>query len=432
MKKNKINIITLGCSKNLVDSENLATQLERQNIDIAFDSTKNDANTVVINTCGFISDAKEESIDMILGYIQAKERKEIDNLYVFGCLSERYKKDLEKEIPEVDQYFGVNNLSEIAEKLGVDYKKELLGERITSTPKHFAYLKVSEGCDRSCSFCAIPLIRGKHQSVPIETLVAQANFLAKQGVRELILIAQDLTYYGIDIYKKQMLAELLKQLSEIKELKWIRLHYAYPAAFPNDVIEIMNKKKNICNYIDIPIQHISDNVLEKMKRGHSQEVTKTLIAKLRKEIPNITIRTTVLVGHPYEKESDFEELKDYIQEIKFDRLGVFTYSEEKDTYSEKNYKDNIPQEIKDQRAAEIMELQQQISFDLNQQKIGTKFIIVIDKEDDEFYFGRTEFDSPEVDNEVMIQKTEKELIIGNFYEVKISSATEFDLFAEIQ
>ncbi len=432
MKKNKINIITLGCSKNIVDSENLGTQLQKQNIDIAFDSTKNDANIIVINTCGFISDAKEESIDTILSYIQAKEKKEIDNLYVFGCLSERYKKDLEKEIPEVDQYFGVNNLSEIVEKLGVDYKKELLGERTTSTPKHFAYLKISEGCDRSCSFCAIPLIRGKHQSVPIETLIKQANYLAKQGVRELILIAQDLTYYGIDIYKKQMLAELLKQLSEIKELNWIRLHYAYPAAFPNDVIDIINKKDNICNYIDIPIQHISDNVLKRMKRGHSQEVTKALITKLRKEIPNIAIRTTVLVGHPDEKESDFEELKYYIQEIKFDRLGVFTYSEEEDTYSAKNYTDNIPQEIKDQRAAEIMELQQQISFELNQQKINENYIVVIDKEDDEFYFGRTEFDSPEVDNEVMIPKTEKKLILGNFYKVKISSATEFDLFAEIQ
>lgn len=426
----KINIITLGCSKNLVDSENIATQINKQNIEFTFDKFNFDADTVIINTCGFINDAKEESINTILEFAQAKIDGKINNLYVMGCLSERYKKDLEKDIPEVNQFFGVNDMQEIVEQLKIDYKKELLGERVISTPKHFAYLKISEGCDRTCAFCAIPLIRGKHVSVPMEILLSQAKNLAKKGVKELILIAQDLSYYGLDIYKKQKLPELVEKLSDIKGLEIIRLHYAYPANFPHDILRVMREKKNVAKYLDIPFQHISDNVLAKMKRRHDKKLTINLIETLKKEVPDIAIRTTLLVGHPGETEKDFEELKKFVKEMRFDRLGVFTYSEEENTFGGDNYEDDVPEDIKQQRANEIMDIQQQISYEKNQEKIGKTFDVIIDKETENYYVGRTEFDSPEVDNEVLIEKN-KDLKIGEIYSVKITSAEEFDLYGEL-
>ncbi len=426
----EINIITLGCSKNIVDSENLATQINNRNIKLTFDEFNFNADTVIINTCGFIADAKEESINTILEFANAKIEGKIKNLYVTGCLSERYKEELKKEIPEVDKYFGVNDIKKIVEQLQIDYKKELLGERIISTPSHFAYLKISEGCDRTCAFCAIPLIRGKHKSVPKEILLSQAKNLAEKGVKELILIAQDLTYYGLDIYKKQALPELLEKLSEIKGIEIIRLHYAYPANFPFDILKVMKEKPNIAKYLDIPFQHISDSVLKKMKRRHNKKQTLDLIKKLRQEIPEITIRTTLLVGFPGETEKDFNELKKFVKETRFDRLGVFTYSEEENTFGGDNYEDDVPQEIKQARADEIMKIQQQISYEINQNKIGKTFKVIIDKETDEYYTGRTEFDSPEVDNEVLIKK-DRQLKTGNIYSVKIISAEEFDLFGEI-
>ena len=426
----KINIITLGCSKNVVDSENLATQINNQNIEFTFDEFNFDADTVVINTCGFIADAKEESVNTILEFAEAKNAGKIDNLYVMGCLSERYKDELTKDIDEVDQFFGVNDMQEIVEQLKIDYKKELLGERVISTPKHFAYLKISEGCDRTCAFCAIPLIRGKHKSIPQELLLSQAKNLAKKGVKELILIAQDLTYYGIDIYKKQMLPELVEKLSEIEGLKIIRLHYAYPTSFPEEVLQVMKEKANIAKYIDIPLQHISDSVLKRMKRNYSQKTTYKLMEKFRKEIPEMAIRTTMLVGFPGETVADFEELKEFVKEMRFDRLGVFTYSEEENTFGGDNFEDDIPEETKQERANEIMDIQQQISYEINQSKISKIFDVIIDKETDEHYVGRTEFDSPEVDNEVLIEKN-NELKIGEIYSIKITSAEDFDLYGEL-
>lgn len=426
----KINIITLGCSKNLVDSENLATQIKNQNIEFTFDEFNFDSDTVIINTCGFIADAKEESVNTILEFAEAKNTGKINNLYVIGCLSERYKDELAKDISEVDQFFGVDNIQEIVEQLKIDYKKELLGERVISTPKHFAYLKISEGCDRTCAFCAIPLIRGKHVSVSQELLISQAKNLAQKGVKELILIAQDLSYYGVDIYKKQKLPELVEKLSEIEGIKIIRLHYAYPAAFPEDVLKVMRDKSNVAKYIDIPLQHISDSVLNTMKRNYNKETTYNLLKKFRNEVPGISIRTTLLVGFPGETEKDFEELKHFVKTIRFDRLGVFTYSEEENTFGGDNYEDNVPEEVKQSRADEIMEIQQQISLEINQSKIGKYFDVIIDKETNDYYIGRTEFDSPEVDNEVLIKK-EKKLIIGDIYSVVISSAQEFDLYGEI-
>ena len=426
----KINIITLGCSKNLVDSENTATQINNQNIEFTFDEFNFDADTVIINTCGFIADAKEESVNTILEFAQAKIDGKIENLYVMGCLSERYKDELKKDIPEVDRFFGVNDIQEIVEQLHIDYKKELLGERVISTPSHFAYLKISEGCDRTCAFCAIPLIRGKHKSVPKEILISQAKNLAKKGVKELILIAQDLSYYGLDIYKKQMLPELTEKLSEIEGIEIIRLHYAYPANFPEAILQVMREKQNIAKYLDIPFQHISDNVLLRMKRRHDKQLTINLINKIRKEVPGIAIRTTLLVGFPGETEKDFEELKTFVKEMRFDRLGVFTYSEEENTYGGDNYEDDVPETVKQARADEIMEIQQQISYEINQQKVGKIFQVIIDKETEDYYVGRTEFDSPEVDNEVLIKKI-KELKTGEIYPIKIISAEEFDLYGEL-
>ncbi len=426
----KINIITLGCSKNLVDSENLATQINNQNIEFTFDEFNFDADTVVINTCGFIADAKEESINTILEFAEAKKTGKIDNLYVIGCLSERYKDDLEKEIEDVDKFFGVNDMQEIVEQLHIDYKKELLGERVISTPKHFAYLKISEGCDRTCAFCAIPLIRGKHVSVPMDLLIKQAKNLAKKGVKELILIAQDLTYYGLDIYKEQKLPELVEKLSEIDGIEIIRLHYAYPANFPDDLLKVMREKNNVAKYLDIPFQHISDNILANMKRRHDKHLTMSLIKKIKKEVPDIAIRTTLLVGFPGETEKDFDELKNFVKEMRFDRLGVFTYSEEENTYGGENYEDDIPEEVKQARAGEIMEIQQQISYEINQEKVGKTYKVIIDKETEDYFVGRTEFDSPEVDNEVLIRK-DKQLQTGEIYKVKIISAEEFDLYGEL-
>lgn len=427
----KLNIISLGCSKNLVDSENLSTQIKNGGWQVEFDNYNSDARTVVINTCGFIHDAKEESINTILSFISAKKEKKIDNVYVMGCLSERYKKDLETEIPEVDTYFGVNNIPDILAKLKIDYKKELIGERNISTPSHYAYLKISEGCDRKCSFCAIPLIRGKHVSLPIEILKKQAENLAKQGVKELILIAQDLSSYGFDSYKEYKLAELLEELVKVEGIEWIRLHYIYPANFPEKVIEVMKKEPKICKYIDIPVQHASTKVLKNMRRGHTKESTLALITKFKAEIPEIVIRTTVLVGFPGEEQADFEELKQFVAEVKFDRLGVFTYSEEEGTYGAKKFEDTINQEIKQQRADQIMALQQTISLDLNYAKIGKTLKVIIDRKENNHYIGRSQFDSPEVDNEIIIENSLVELNIGNFYNVKILKAEDFDLFGEV-
>ena len=436
MKKNtqinKINIVTLGCSKNLVDSEKLMGQLNASSgIEVVHDSDDTDAGTVVINTCGFIHDAKEESVETILNFIKAKEAGLIDNVYVMGCLSERYKKDLEKEIREVDRYFGVNDLEEIVRTLGVDYKKELIGERQLTTPKHYAYLKISEGCDRTCSFCSIPLIRGKHKSRPIEELIHEAGILASKGVKELILIAQDLSYYGLDIYKEQKLTFLVNELSKIDGIEWIRLHYTYPANFPVEILALMATNEKVCRYIDIPIQHINDGVLSKMRRASDTKSTIDLLHRFRKEVPGVAIRTTMLVGHPGEGEKEFEELKEFIKDFRFDRLGVFPYSHEEGTYGFQHFKDEIPENIKQQRADELMQIQEGISAELNKTKIGKEFKVLIDREEGGYFIGRTEFDSPEVDNEVLINKDDKELIPGNFYPVKITKATEYDLFGEV-
>jgi ribosomal protein S12 methylthiotransferase len=431
VKKQKINIVTLGCSKNLVDSEKLATQLKGSNLEVEFDSNNSKARSIVINTCGFIKDSKEESIETILSYAKARKMGKIDNLFVIGCLSERYKQDLQSEIPEVDEYFGVNDLQQIVKSLKANYKEELLGERSISTPKHFAYLKISEGCDRTCSFCAIPLIRGKHQSVPIDILVQEAKNLSEKGVKEIILIAQDLVSYGQDLYKENKLAELLKQLAEIEKIEWIRLHYTYPSGFPDEVIEFMASEKKICSYIDIPLQHINDKVLKLMRRGHNRKTTMRLISNLRERIPNICIRTTLLVGHPGEGKAEFEELKEFVKEVRFDRLGVFTYSEEEGTYGAQNLKDETSEEIKSERADEIMAIQQEISFQLNQRKIGNTYKVLVDRIEGDYYVGRSEFDSPEVDNEILIPLNGNNLIEGEFYLAKIESAKEYDLFGQV-
>ncbi len=427
----KIHIITLGCSKNTVDSEKLISQLSANNLIIEHNVEKTTARNIIINTCGFISDAKQESIDTILLYANAKKAGKIDNLFVIGCLSERYAKDLKQEIPEVDQFFGVNNIENIVKGLGYNYRDSLLGERVVSTPKHYAYLKISEGCDRGCAYCAIPLIRGKHVSLPIEQLVEEATLLANSGVKELILIAQDLSYYGKDLNGKLMLPQLVDKLSEINGIEWIRLHYTYPAGFPNDILAIIQNNPKVCKYLDIPFQHISNNMLKIMRRSFTKEKSLELIAKFRKEVPGLTLRTTLLVGHPGETDQDFDELLDFVRQIRFDRLGVFTYSHEEDTYSYKKYKDDVPDEVKMKRANEIMQLQQQISEEINFNKIGKEFKTIIDRKEGEYYIGRTQADSPEVDNEVLIESSNIKLKIGEFYRIKITKAREFDLFGEI-
>ena len=388
LKKNKINVITLGCSKNTYDSEVLMGQLKANGKDVAHEQ---EGNIVVINTCGFIDNAKEESVNTILEYVDKKEQGLVDKVFVTGCLSERYRPDLEKEIPDVDQYFGTTELPLLLKALGADYKHELLGERLTTTPKNYAYLKIAEGCDRPCSFCAIPLMRGKHVSQPIEKLVKEAEGLAKNGVKELILIAQDLTYYGLDLYKKRNLAELLENLAKVEGIEWIRLHYAFPSGFPMDVLDLMKREPKICNYIDIPLQHISDDILKSMKRGTTKEKTTKLLQEFRERVPGMTIRTTLIVGYPGETQKDFEILRDWVQEMKFERLGCFTYSHEENTGAFALV-DDVPQEVKQARAAEIMDLQSQISWDLNQEKIGQTFKCVIDRKEGQYFIGRTEFD----------------------------------------
>lgn len=430
IKKNKINVVTLGCSKNVYDSEVLMGQLRANGKEVTHEAQgKDEGNIIVINTCGFIDNAKEESVNTILNYVDKKEQGLVDKVFVTGCLSERYKPDLIKEIPDVDQYFGTTELPLLLKALGADYKHELLGERLTTTPKNYAYLKISEGCDRPCSFCAIPLMRGKHVSQPIEKLVKEAQGLAKNGVKELILIAQDLTYYGLDIYKKRNLAELLENLVKVEGIEWIRLHYAFPTGFPMDVLELMKREPKICNYLDIPLQHISDNILKSMRRGTTYEKTTNLLKEFRKAVPEMAIRTTLIVGYPGEKEEDFQILKNWVEEMRFERLGCFTYSHEENTHAYL-LEDNVPQEVKQQRANEIMEIQAQISWELNQEKIGQTFRCVIDRKEGQYFIGRTEFDSPDVDNEVLVDATQTYLKTGEFVNIKITDATEFDLYGE--
>lgn len=426
LKKNKINVITLGCSKNTYDSEVLMGQLKASGKDVVHEQ---EGNIVVINTCGFINNAKEESINTILEYVDKKENGIVDKVFVTGCLSERYRPDLEKEIPNVDQYFGTTDLPLLLKALGADYKHELLGERLTTTPKNYAYLKIAEGCDRPCSFCAIPIMRGKHISQSIEKLVKEAEGLAKNGVKELILIAQDLTYYGLDLYKKRNLAELLENLVKVEDIEWIRLHYAFPTGFPMDVLELMKREPKICNYIDIPLQHISDNILKSMRRGTTKEKTTKLLKDFRAAVPGMTIRTTLIVGYPGETQEDFEIMRDWVQEMKFERLGCFTYSHEENTHAY-SLEDNVPEEVKQARAAEIMDLQSQISWDLNQEKVGQTFKCIIDRKEGQYFIGRTEFDSPDVDNEVLIDASKFYVKTGDFINVKIIDATEFDLYGE--
>ena len=428
IKKNKINVVTLGCSKNVYDSEVLMGQLKAQGKNVVHEAQgKDEGNIIVINTCGFIDNAKEESVNTILNYVDKKEQGLVDKVFVTGCLSERYKPDLIKEIPDVDQYFGTTELPLLLKALGADYKHELLGERLTTTPKNYAYLKISEGCDRPCSFCAIPIMRGKHISQPIEKLVKEAQNLAKNGVKELILIAQDLTYYGLDIYKKRNLAELLENLVKVEGIEWIRLHYAFPTGFPMDVLELMKREPKICNYLDIPLQHISDSVLKSMRRGTTYQKTTNLLKEFRQAVPEMAIRTTLIVGYPGETEEDFQILKNWVEEMRFERLGCFTYSHEENTHAYL-LEDNVPQEIKQQRANEIMEIQAQISWELNQEKIGQTFKCVIDRKEGQYFIGRTEFDSPDVDNEVLVDATQTYLKTGEFVNIKITDATEFDLY----
>jgi len=422
----KVNVITMGCSKNLVDSESLMRQLEYNGFQVVHDSNK-PSDIVIINTCGFINDAKKESIETILQFEGLRESNKIDKLFVFGCLSERYKSELETEIPVVDKFFGVNSLKELIEETGANYKEELIGERLLTTPKHYAYLKISEGCDRTCSFCAIPLIKGKHKSRPIEELIKEAEFLIQKGVKEIILIAQDLSYYGIDIYKEYKLAELIDRLSDLKGLKWLRLHYTFPAKFPMNVLEVMKAKPNICKYMDIPVQHISDKLLKMMRRGITKQQTYDLINQFRNEIPEMALRTTLLVGHPGETDEDFKELVDFVRFAKFERLGVFTYSEEENTYSAINYKDDIPFSIKQSRMEEIMEIQREVSNELNKNRIGALYEVLIERKEGDYYVGRTQFDSPDVDNEVIVKSEKKKLRIGSFYKIKVTDSDDFDL-----
>jgi len=426
LKKNKINVVTLGCSKNVYDSEVLMGQLRANDKEVVHEE---EGNVVVINTCGFIANAKEESVNTILEYVQKKEAGTVDKVFVTGCLSERYKPDLQKEIPNVDEYFGTSELPNLLKALGADYKHELIGERLTTTPKNYAYLKIAEGCDRPCSFCAIPIMRGKHRSKKIEDLVTEAEKLAVKGVKELILIAQDLTYYGLDVYKKRNLAELLEALVKVEGIEWIRLHYAFPTGFPLDVLDVMKREPKICNYLDIPLQHISDSILKSMRRGTTQAKTTKLLQDFRAAVPEMTIRTTLIVGYPGETEEDFQTLKKWVQAMRFERLGCFTYSHEENTHAY-NLEDDVPEEVKQERANQIMEIQSQISWELNQQKIGQTYRCIIDRKEGNYFIGRTEFDSPDVDNEVLIDATKHYLKQGEFVNLKITDAADFDLYAE--
>lgn len=425
--KPKVNLITLGCSKNLVDSEVIMTQLKGNGISVVHEANGKENNIVIINTCGFIDNAKQESIDTILKYTEAKKAGLVEKVYVTGCLSQRYREELEQEIPDVNAWFGTMELPLLLKKFNANYKHELIGERITTTAKHYAYLKISEGCDRPCSFCAIPIMRGKHISRPMETIITEAKNLAKNGVKELLLIAQDSTYYGLDLYKKRNLAELLDRLADVEGIEWIRLHYAFPTGFPEEILEVMAKRPTICNYLDIPLQHASTSMLQIMRRGTTKEKTESLLSKIRNKIPGIAIRTTMLVGHPGETEKDFNELMEFVAHWKFERLGVFIYSHEEGTHAY-DMKDNIPQKVKEHRVNQLMELQEQISLELNEEKVGKTFKTLIDRKESGYFIGRTEFDSPEVDNEVLIDATKNYLRIGDFSYIKISEAREFDLY----
>ncbi len=427
----KINIITLGCSKNTVDSEHLAAQLTAMDYKVVFDSDRVDADVVVINTCGFIGDAKQESVDTILRAAQLKSEGAIDELFVVGCLSQRYADELRPELPEVDDFFGVNDWAGIVERLGAKYRAENETRRELSTPSHYAYLKISEGCNWMCGYCAIPLIRGRHKSVPMEALVAEAEALVAKGVREIMVIAQDTTYYGVDIYGERKLAELLERLCSIEKLEWIRLHYAYPTDFPEEVIEVMSRQKKICRYLDIPFQHISDNQLTAMKRRHTKAEAVELIAKLRRAIPDIALRTTLLVGYPGETEADFAELMEFVRDTKFDRLGVFAYSEEEGTYSATRLTDDVPEEVKQERVDRIMRLQERVSLENNARRIGQTMRVIIDRKEGDFYIGRSEYDSPEVDQELVVDSAGKRLLRGHFYNVRITDAEDYDLYATL-
>ena len=431
LKKNTIDIVTLGCSKNLVDSEQLITQLRANGYEVTHDAEKLEGDIVVINTCGFIGDAKEESINMILECCQAKEEGQLSKVFVMGCLSERYLKELGEEIPQVDKFYGKFNWKELISDLGKVYHEELKHDRQITTPSHYAYLKISEGCNRHCSYCAIPIITGKHQSRPMEDILEEVRTLVAKGVKEFQVIAQELTYYGVDLYQKQMLPELIEKISDIPGVEWIRLHYAYPAHFPEDLLRVMRERDNVCKYLDIALQHISDPVLEKMRRHVTAEQTYRLIEKMRAEVPGIRLRTTLMVGHPGEGEKEFAELLNFVRWAKFDRMGAFAYSEEEGTYSAEHYEDDIPQEVKERRLDELMALQQEISEELSQKKVGQELKVILDRIEGDYYIGRTEFDSPEVDPEVLIPLSEGDLQIGNFYQVKITDSDAFDLYATI-
>lgn len=430
LKKNKVNVVTLGCSKNIFDSEVLMGQLKANNYEVEHESKSDDSSIVIINTCGFIDNAKQESIDTILQFVDAKESGMVDKVYVTGCLSERYRPELEKDIPEVDAWFGTRDLPRLLKTLKADYKHELVGERILTTPRHFAYLKISEGCDRPCSFCAIPLMRGKHISTPIEELVLQAQALAKNGTKELILIAQDSTYYGLDIYGKRNLDELLRKLSDVNGIDWIRLHYAFPSGFPMEVLDVMRDTPNICNYLDMPLQHITDNMLKSMKRGTTKQKTIDLVNQIRDKVPGITLRTTLIAGYPGETEKDHEEMLRWVEDTRFDRLGIFTYSHEENT-SAYGLIDDVPAEVKQQRAEAVMEIQQGISFEINQTKVGNTYKTLFDRKEGDYFIGRTEADSPEVDNEVLVSAKDTYVRVGDFANVKISKAEEFDLYGDV-
>ncbi|GAB3824032.1 30S ribosomal protein S12 methylthiotransferase RimO [Pontibacter rugosus] len=430
LKKDKVNVVTLGCSKNLVDSEVLMGQLRANEFDVAHESDKDDSNIVIVNTCGFIDNAKQESIDTILRYADAKEAGQIDKLYVTGCLSQRYKESLEVEIPQVDAYFGTLELPQLLKKLEADYKHELIGERLLTTPSHYAYFKIAEGCNRPCSFCAIPLMRGKHVDRSIEDLVKEAKRLASMGTKELVLIAQDLTYYGLQHYGERKLADLLRNLSDVNGIEWIRMQYAYPSQFPMEVFDVMNERDNICKYMDMPLQHISDNMLKTMRRGISKRRTIELVDQIRQRVPDIALRTTLIAGHPGETDKDFQELYDWVEETKFDRLGIFTYSHEDNTHSF-TLEDNVPEEVKQDRADAIMELQQGISVEMNEEKVGKTFKVLFDRKESGYFVGRTQYDSPEVDNEVLVPADNAYVRLGDFANIKITGSSDFDLYGEV-
>lgn len=430
LKKNKVNVITLGCSKNVFDSEVMMAQLKANKFEVEHESMQDDAEIVIINTCGFIDNAKQESIDTILRYADAKAEGLVDKVYVTGCLSQRYKDDLEIEIPEVDAFFGTRDLPRLLKTLKADYKHELVGERLLTTPNHYAYFKIAEGCDRPCSFCAIPLMRGGNVSTPIEDLVHQAKGLAAKGVKELMLIAQDLTYYGLDLYKKRALSDLINRLADVEGIDWIRLHYAFPAGFPMDVLDVMRERENVCNYLDMPLQHGSTKILQAMRRGTTREKTEELIATIREKVPGIALRTTLIAGYPGETEADFQEMYDFVEKSRFDRLGIFTYSHEENTHAYK-FEDDVPAKIKKERADLIMELQSGISYDLNQLKVGKDFKVLFDRVEGDYFIGRTEFDSPEVDNEVLVKKADGFVRLGDYANVNIISADHYDLYGKL-